>query len=74
MGGSPAKVGCHACHARWVGACQYPGPACCLPCCVSPQVAALVRECMEGAASLAVPLRVKLHSGPSWGQLEELRL
>ena len=34
------------------------------------QASALVRECMEGAASLRVPLRVKLSAGPSWGQLE----
>jgi DNA polymerase I-like protein with 3'-5' exonuclease and polymerase domains len=45
-----------------------PGPGTAL------QVAALVRESMEGAASLRVPLRVKLHSGPSWGELRELQL
>lgn len=37
---------------------------------VLPEVCALVRECMEGAASLSVPMRVKLSIGPSWGQLE----
>lgn len=35
-------------------------------------VAALVRECMEGAVLLAVPLRVKLSAGPSWGSLTPL--
>ena len=35
-----------------------------------PEVCVLVRECMEGAASLSVPMRVKLSIGPSWGQLE----
>lgn len=35
-------------------------------------VAALVRECMEGAVQLAVPLRVKLSTGPSWGSLVPL--
>ena len=52
----------HAQHSR------PPGPT------TAVQVAALVRECMEGAASLRVPLRVKLHSGPSWGELTELQL
>ena len=35
-----------------------------------PEACVLVRECMEGAASLSVPMRVKLSIGPSWGQLE----
>lgn len=42
-----------------------------------PRVAALVRDCMEGAAAavrLRVPLRVRLAAGPSWGQLAELQL
>lgn len=33
-------------------------------------VAALVKRCMEGAVSLRVPLPVKMHIGPSWGELE----
>ena len=37
---------------------------------VLPEVCRLVKECMEGAASLSVPMRVKLSVGPSWGQLE----
>jgi len=36
------------------------------------EVADMVRECMEGAAVLGVPLRAKIRVGPSWGQLEEL--
>ena len=40
---------------------------------VLPEVCVLVRECMEGAASLSVPMRVKLSVGPSWGQLEPYR-
>jgi hypothetical protein len=38
-----------------------------------PQVAALVRDVMEGAAGIwgvRVPLPVKLSVGPSWGQLQ----
>lgn len=38
-----------------------------------PQVAALVRAVMEGAAGVwgvRVPLPVKLSVGPSWGQLQ----
>eukprot|EP00882_Tetradesmus_deserticola_P034371 GHRQ01039402.1.p3 GENE.GHRQ01039402.1~~GHRQ01039402.1.p3 ORF type:complete len:100 (+),score=32.17 GHRQ01039402.1:43-300(+) len=39
-----------------------------------PQVAALVRSVMEGAAGtwgVRVPLPAKLSVGPSWGQLQE---
>jgi DNA polymerase theta len=36
------------------------------------QVAALVRRVLEGSAQLTVPLPVKLHSGPSWGEMQEL--
>ncbi len=32
--------------------------------------AALIRQCMENAAPLSVPLRVKLNVGPSWGGLQ----
>lgn len=35
-------------------------------------VAAIVRECMEGAVVLNVPLHVKLSTGPSWGSLRSL--
>jgi DNA polymerase nu len=37
-----------------------------------PQVAALVRRVLERSAQLAVPLPVKLHSGPSWGEMQEM--
>ena len=37
---------------------------------VLPSAATLVRGCMEGAAALSVPMRVKLSMGPSWGQLQ----
>lgn len=42
----------------------------------SPQVAALVRQCMEGSYAnvLRVPLRVRLAAGPSWGELRDLEL
>ena len=36
------------------------------------RVAEVVRECMEGAVALRVPLQVKLSVGPSWGELEPL--
>jgi hypothetical protein len=35
-------------------------------------VAAVVKECMEGAVVLNVPLNVKLSAGPSWGSLAAL--
>lgn len=38
------------------------------------RVAAAVKRIMEGAAPLAVPLRVKLAWGTSWGSLAELAL
>lgn len=38
------------------------------------QVAAAVKQLMEGAAPLAVPLRVKLAWGNSWGSLADLAL
>ena len=38
------------------------------------QVAALVKRVMEGAVPLRVPLPVKLHVGPSWGELKEYHL
>jgi len=41
---------------------------------VLPCASRLVRECMEGAAALSVPMRVKLTVGPSWGQLEPLEI
>eukprot|EP00850_Spirogloea_muscicola_P023061 SM000326S12429 [mRNA] locus=s326:82656:94371:+ [translate_table: standard] len=37
------------------------------------QAAAEVRHCMESAASLRVPLHVKVRVGPSWGQLQPLK-
>lgn len=37
-------------------------------------VAAIVKECMEGAVVLNVPLHVKLSTGPSWGSLRALEL
>lgn len=37
-----------------------------------PAVCRVVKECMEGAVSLRVPLQVKLSSGPSWGKLAVL--
>ena len=39
-----------------------------------PEAAALVKECMEGAAELSVPMPVKLHVGPSWGQLQPYQM
>lgn len=35
-----------------------------------PEAAQLIRQCMENAAPLSVPLRVKLNVGPSWGSLQ----
>jgi DNA polymerase I-like protein with 3'-5' exonuclease and polymerase domains len=49
------------------GALQHPGQA-------FLQVAAAVKAIMEGAAPLAVPLRVKLAWGNSWGSLADLQL
>eukprot|EP00850_Spirogloea_muscicola_P019963 SM000203S06139 [mRNA] locus=s203:219205:230833:+ [translate_table: standard] len=37
------------------------------------QAAAEVRHCMESAASLRVPLHVKVRVGSSWGQLQALK-
>ena len=37
-----------------------------------PAVAALVREAMEGAATLAVPLLVEVASGPNWEEMTDL--
>eukprot|EP00850_Spirogloea_muscicola_P005539 SM000025S08434 [mRNA] locus=s25:718080:729951:- [translate_table: standard] len=37
------------------------------------QAAAEVRHCMESAASLRVPLHVKVRVGSSWGQLQPLK-
>ena len=34
-----------------------------------PAAAAVVRECMEHAYALKVPLPVELSVGPSWGRL-----
>lgn len=34
-----------------------------------PAAARLIRQCMEEAAPLSVPLRVKMSVGPSWGGL-----
>ena len=34
-----------------------------------PAAAALVRQCMEGAVTLQVPLPVRLSGGASWGRL-----
>ena len=39
-----------------------------------PEAAALVKECMEGAVELTVPMPVKLHVGPSWGQLQPYQM
>eukprot|EP01032_Pedospumella_encystans_P008842 gene8842-10458_t len=39
-----------------------------------PRVAAIVKECMEGAVVLNVPLSVKLSTGPAWGSLSPLTL
>ena len=35
-----------------------------------PEVAVVVRECMEGTVKLKVPLNVKINVGPSWGDLK----
>lgn len=37
-----------------------------------PAVSCIVRECMEEAVELRVPLQVKLSSGPAWGRLTQL--
>ena len=37
-------------------------------------VAAAVREAMEGAVQLSVPLRVRMQTGRSWGELADLTL
>ncbi|KAH7283331.1 hypothetical protein KP509_34G001800 [Ceratopteris richardii] len=39
-----------------------------------PEVSKYLRSCMEGAASLKVPLRVKLQAGPRWGSLQRLEI
>ena len=39
-----------------------------------PEAAALVKECMEGAVKLSVPMPVKLNVGPSWGQLQPYQM
>ncbi len=60
-----------ACHASPVLCCVVPAEPLLLP------VARLVQDCMEGVAGalvLRVPLRVRLASGPSWGELQEVRL
>lgn len=38
------------------------------------QVAAVIRDCMEAAAHMRVPLKVRMQVGPSWGEMEELVL
>src|SRR5689334_11084110 len=38
------------------------------------RVAAIVKDCMEGAVSLRVPLQVKLSSGAAWGSLSPYQL
>lgn len=38
------------------------------------QAAVLLRDCMQGAARLRVPLRARLSCGRSWGQLQEMEL
>ena len=38
------------------------------------QAATMIKSHMESTAHLRVPLRVKLHAGPSWGRLEVLDL
>ena len=35
-------------------------------------VAGVVRDCMENAIALRVPLKVKLHTGDTWGSLSPL--
>ena len=35
------------------------------------EVANIVRECMEQAVTLNVPLKVKISKGRSWGELEQ---
>ncbi len=37
-------------------------------------VAPLVKEVMESCVQLSVPLPVKLNSGPSWGEMQEMEL
>lgn len=45
------------------------------PATIPAQVAALVRDAMEGAApEVTVPLRVQLRAGPTWGDLQPLEL
>ena len=36
-----------------------------------PRVAGIVKECMEGALQLRVPLEVKIKVGERWGKMEE---
>jgi hypothetical protein len=35
------------------------------------KVALVVKECMEGAINLCVPLEVKMKAGQSWGSLSD---
>lgn len=37
-------------------------------------VASMVKAVMEGVVSLRVPLPVKMHVGPSWGDLQEFTI
>lgn len=37
------------------------------------EVAVIVRDCMEQAVSLCIPLKVKISKGRSWGELEQLQ-
>lgn len=41
---------------------------------ISVEVAALVKVCMECAATLRVPLEAKVRVGPSWGELSALEI
>ena len=43
-----------------------------LPCDRVYQAAKIIKETMESAAQLEVKLKVKVHMGPSWGELEEM--
>ncbi|HBQ85970.1 MAG TPA: DNA polymerase I, partial [Syntrophomonas sp.] len=39
-----------------------------------PEAAALVRECMENACELKVPLKVSLEAGDNWYDMQELEI